>query len=158
MMCAAPAAGNRWVFNEWLNESITSSISSSFPGGRRAVHATRHCAPSSGPARRLHPPHHFHLPELLCWHSSPGGAAQRHAGARGAAVPAIVAKEGTATWLPVLTRLPGQLPDPPLTTLHGCLPEILHMKDFHVYSTVIAIELQCLSVQVHHMHSKLCTQ
>ncbi len=93
-------------------------------GGRCAVHATRHCTPSSGPASCIHPPHHLHLPEPLCWHSSPGCAAQRHAGARGAAMPATVAKEGTATWLPVLTWLPGQLPDPPvMATLHDCLSE-----------------------------------
>ena len=37
-------------------------------------------------------------------------------------MPAIVAKEGTATWLPVLTWLPGQLLNPPLTALHASLP------------------------------------
>ena len=39
-------------------------------------------------------------------------------------MPATVAKEGTATWLHLFTWLPGQLLDPPLTTLHSSLPEL----------------------------------
>ena len=111
-------------------------------GGRCAVHATWHCTPSSGPARRLHPPHHFHLPELLYWHSGPGCAAQRHAGARGAAMPAIVAKEGTPTWLPVLAWLPGQLLDPSLPTLILVSLNLPHMSDF-----------QCTALLLHMSHS-----
>lgn len=39
-------------------------------------------------------------------------------------MPTIVTKEGTATWLPVLAWLPGQLPESPLmTNLHASLPE-----------------------------------
>ena len=41
-------------------------------------------------------------------------------------MPAIVAKEGTATWLSVLTWLPGQLLDPPLTVLHATVLNLSH--------------------------------
>ena len=40
--------------------------------------------------------------------------------------------------------------------IDSCLPESSLHERFSMYSTVTAHEPQCLSVQVHHMHSKLC--
>ena len=60
-------------------------------------------------------------------------------------MPAIVTKEGTATWLLVLTWLPGQLPDlPPMTNLHASSTH----EWFSMYSSVTANVLECMSVQV----------
>ncbi len=61
-------------------------------------------------------------------------------------MPATVAKEGTATWLPVLTWLPGQLPDPPqMTNLHASFPESSTRNRFSTYSSVTANVFECLS-------------
>lgn len=87
----------------------TNRIRSCVGTGRRcAVYAEGHHTSGSGTAGSLNPFDHFHLPELLSGDSSPSGAAQRNAGARRAAMPPPIAKEGIATWVSVLSRLSGE--------------------------------------------------